>query len=154
MTKKEKLIQQAVDNGAEVIEHRFQSERIKGLYCDGTIATSDRLKTSAEQTSILAEELGHHMTAYGNILDQDDVMNRKQELRGRIWAYNRLIGLEGIVNAYKAGCRNRYEMAAYLDVTEELLIDALEYYREKYGQYARYKQYAIRLDPLMVIRWV
>ena len=154
MTKKEKLIQQAVDNGAEVIEHRFQSDRLKGLYCDGTIAISDRLKTSAEQTSILAEELGHHMTASGNIIDQSDVMNRKQELRGRIWAYNRLIGLEGIVEACKAGCRNRYEMAAYLEVTEELLIEALDYYKEKYGQYARVGQYAVRLDPLAGIRWV
>ena len=154
VTKKEELIQEAADCGAEVINHRFNSERIKGLYSDGMITISDRLKTSAQQTSILGEELGHHLTSYGNILDQNDVMNRQQERRARIWAYDRLIGLEGIVKAYKAGCRNRYEMAAYLEVTEELLIDALFYYQEKYGQFARYERYAIRFDPLAVIRWV
>lgn len=154
MTKKERLIQQAVDNGAEVIEHRFQSDRIKGLYCDGTIAISDRLKTSAEQTSILGEELGHHLTSYGNILDQSDVMSRKQELRARIWAYDNLIGLDGIVQAYKARCRNRYEMALFLDVTEELLIETLNHYREKYGQFVRYGEYTIRFEPLAVIRWM
>ena len=85
MTKKEELIQEATDCGAEVVNHRFNSERIKGLYSDGMITISDRLETSAQQNSILGEELGHHLTSYGNILDQSDVMNRKQELRaGRI----------------------------------------------------------------------
>ena len=56
--------------------------------------------TETEKTCVLAEELGHHYTATGNILDQSTVGNRKQEMRGRIVAYNKLVGLRGIVDAY------------------------------------------------------
>lgn len=151
MTRKEELRQQAVDNGAEVIDHRFRSDRIHGFYCDGTIAISDRLETSAEEAVIVAEELGHHLTAYGNILDQSDPWNRKQELHGRIWAYDRLIGLSGIIKAYQAGCKNRYEMAELLEVTEKMLEDSLDYYRQKYGICTNYNKYVIFFDPLVVI---
>ncbi len=151
MTVMEELIQQAADSGAEVIERRFKSERIKGLYCDGIIAVSDRLETSAEEVSILAEEIGHHLTASGDILDQSRAGNRKQEQRGRMWAYDRLIGLSGIVRAYRRGCRNRYEMAEELGVTEELLAEALERYRQKYGICTRYEGCVIFWEPLGVM---
>ena len=106
MNTTEELTEEAYSHGAETIDWKFTSDRIKGLYCDGVIAISDRL-TGKEQAAVLAEELGHHLTASGNILDQSVTANRKQELRGRIWAYNRLIGLTGIIRAYKMGCRNR-----------------------------------------------
>ena len=57
-------------NGIEVIHYPFETDRIKGLYCDGTIAISTDMKTDAEKACVLAEELGHHYTTYGNILDQ------------------------------------------------------------------------------------
>lgn len=63
----------------EVITYPFQSERIKGLYIDGTITLNENLSTTSEKACILAEELGHYYTASGNILDQQE--NRKQELR-------------------------------------------------------------------------
>ena len=54
MTTTELLRQQAADSGAEVIDWNFTSDRIKGLYCDGVIAVSDRLRKSAEQNAIRA----------------------------------------------------------------------------------------------------
>ena len=87
MNTTEVLTEEARSHGAETIDWRFTSDRIKGLYCDGVIAISDRLKGS-EKAAVLAEELGHHLTAAGCILDQSVTANRKQELRGRIWAYN------------------------------------------------------------------
>lgn len=146
----EEIRQEAADSGAEVIDWRF-SDRIKGLYCDGVIAINDNLQTNAEEASVLAEELGHHFTAVGDILDQSDVMNRKQELQGRAWAYNRLIGLSGIVKAYKAGCTNAYEMAELLEVTEEMLVDALAYYKSKYGLCKHLQDYVIYFEPLGVM---
>ena len=69
---------------------------LKGLYIDGNIAIQKGM-TSAESGCTLAEEIGHHETSVGNILDLSDIRNRKQELRARLWAYDRLIGLIGIV---------------------------------------------------------
>lgn len=151
MNRTEELRQQAADSGAEVIDWKFQTDRIKGLYCDGVIAVSKDIDTSAERTCVLAEELGHHLTASGDILDQKDVSNRKQELRGRIWAYNRLIGLTGIIKAYRAGCRNRYEIAQNLEVTEDMLQGAIDYYRDKYGLCVQVDNYAIYFEPLGVM---
>lgn len=37
----------------------------------------------AEKACVLAEELGHHYTAVGDIIDQSYYSNRKQELRGK-----------------------------------------------------------------------
>ena len=104
---------------------------LKGLYYNGNIAIEKNL-TSTEKTCVLAEELGHHYTSVGNILDQQDISNRKQELRARAWAFDECIGLIGIVNAYKAGCQSLYEMAEYLEVTENFLKDALEAYRRRF----------------------
>lgn len=50
-----------------------------------------------------------------------------------MWEYNHMISLTGLVAAAKAGCRNAYEVAEYLDVTEEYLMEALAAYRRKYG---------------------
>lgn len=94
------------------------------------------------------------MRSAGDILDQHDTGNRKQELRARIWAYNRLIGLTGIIRAYKAGCRNRYEMAELLDVPEDTLQDALDYYRGRYGLCTRIDNYTIYFDPIGVMEMV
>ena len=107
---------------------RASKGRIKG----NRIAIQKGL-TEAEKKCVMAEELGHYYTATGNILDQSSISNRKQELRGRIMAYDRLIGLIGIIQAYQRRCRNLSEMAEHLEVPEEFLNDALSYYRNKYG---------------------
>lgn len=131
----------------DVVSYHFASDRIKGLYCNNTIAVSDQISTSAERTCILAEELGHHYTTTGDIIDQTSIANIKQERTARIWAYDRMIGLAGIVKVYHAHCQNSCEMAELLGVTEEFLADALEVYRQKYGVYTRYNHYIIYFEP-------
>lgn len=119
---------------------------LKGLYFDGNIAIEETLLNS-EKNCILAEELGHYYTTSGNILDLSNTSNRKQELRARAWAYDRLVGLSGIISCFEAGCRNLYEMAEYLEVTEAFLKEAIDRYRHKYGVYVSIKNYVIYFVP-------
>ena len=98
--------------------------RIKG----NRIAIKKDLPTQTEKACVLAEELGHFYTSTGNILDMSNTSNRKQELRARLWAYNKQIGLRGLIDCYKANCKSIHEMAEYLDVTEEFLLEAIECY--------------------------
>ena len=100
---------------------------------------------------MLAEELGHHYTTVGNILDQSDPGAMKQERKARLWAYNKLIGLSGIIQGYKAHCRNRYDLAKYLDVTEEFLDEALACYRNKYGTSVELDGYLIVFEPSLAV---
>lgn len=104
-----------------------------------------------QKACVLAEELGHYHTTVGNILDQTDVSNRKQERTARLWAYNKQIGLSGLVHCFEARCQNIHEMADHLGVTEAFLQDALECYRQKYGICTSYQQYTIYFEPKLAI---
>ena len=123
---------------------------LKGFYVNGNIAI-ERDMTSTEKACVLAEELGHHYTTVGNILDQSNAENRKQERRARLWAYQKAFDLIDLVSAYKHGCRNRYEIAEYLEVTESFLQEALDTYKEKYGVYTKVDRYVVYFEPLGIL---
>lgn len=146
----EKLQDEACEDGIDVIDYAFQSDRIKGLYCDGTVAIRKDMNTT-QKACALAEELGHHHTSVGNIIDMNSVQNRKQERQARLHGYNRLVGLIGLVQAYEAGCTNRYETAEYLEVTEEFLEECIQCYRDKYGEYKIVDNYTIYFIPHLAV---
>lgn len=126
----EKLEDEATEMGLTVKEKPLLSSdgRIKGK----RIAISNRLNTTIEKACVLAEELGHYHTTVGNILT-DSHGNRKQEYQARLWAYEKLIGLERLVDACLAGCETPHETAEFLDVTVEFLEEAINAYRSKNG---------------------
>lgn len=123
---------------------------LKGFYYNGNIAIEKNM-SHKEKACVLAEELGHHYTTYGNILDQSDPRNRKQELLARTWAYDRQIGLIGLISAYEHGCQNRFEIAEYLDVTEEFLEDAIKRYQDKYGVFTIVDNYIVYFVPHLAV---
>ena len=146
MNKLEELEDVAYQDGVDVLNYRFESNNIKGLYCDGVVAIREDM-TIPEKTCALAEELGHHETSVGNILDMTSAANRKQERQARFWAYNKQIGLIGLVRAFEHGCQNRFEIAEYLEVTEEFLEECIECYRNKYGICKRLDNYVVYFIP-------
>lgn len=123
MTKYEKLLSE-YDGALDISEHEMKSS---GLYADGCIWINKNLK-ECEKVCILAEEIGHYHTSTGDILDQNDIQNVKQELRARKWAYNKLVPQDEIFRAIKNGCTEPWDIAEYLDVDEKTLREALEYY--------------------------
>ena len=151
MTTYERLASSPDAEGVTIYDRKFRSPRIKGLYCDGNIAVSDSLNTDAEKACVLSEELGHYHTTVGDIIDQSSAANRKQELRARLWSYNKLIGLHGIISGFEHHCRTIYEMAEYLGVTEEFFLEALYCYRNKYGLFTRCDNYLIYFEPSLKV---
>ena len=149
MNSYEILLSEASENGLIVKEKplKYNNGRIKG----SRVAIRQDLSTSVEKACVPAEELGHHYTTYGNILDQSNISNRKQELRARAWAYNKQIGLLGLIRAYEHGCRNRFEIAEFLEVTEEVLEECLTFYRNKYGTFQNVDNYVLYFIPNLVI---
>lgn len=130
---------------------RAYDGRIKG----NRVAIRKDITTSSEKACVLAEELGHYHTTSGDILTQETWLDQKQEQNARFWAYNKLIGLTGIIRAYLAGCQSRYDVADYLGVTESFLKEALDTYREKYGIYKVVDNYVIYFEPsLAVLEWI
>ncbi len=149
MNKFEQLEQEAIFEHVKIHSFYLGDSTLKGLYIDGNVAINSSVNIPAEKACVLAEELGHHYTTSGNILDMDNVQNRKQEQHARMWAYNRMIGLAGIVSAYKAGCKNAFEIAEHLEVSEAFLMDTLEAYKTKYGICTRLDNYVIYFEPCL-----
>ena len=151
MNKLELLEQEAYNDKVKVHNFYLGEENLKGLYIDGNVAINTSVSNSVERACILAEELGHHYTSSGDILDLTDTQNRKQERHARIWAYNKQIGLKGLITAYEHGCRNRHEIAEYLEVTESFLEEAINCYHEKYGVFTQIDNYVIYFEPLGIL---
>ena len=148
----EELLDEAVDNNVLVKEVALKSKS-DGLYKDSKIAINkSTLSNVAQKACVLAEELGHHYKTYGNIIDLNNIDNLKQENKARNYAYDKLVGLSGLVKAYLKGCRNLSEIAEYLNVTESFLRDAIKYYSNKYGDKPiSYENYKIVFVPTLII---
>ena len=71
----------------------------------------------------------------------------KQELKARAWAYERLVGIHDLINAHKAGVKGKYELADFLEITEWFLLEAIEYYKSKYGTCYKIDNYLIYFSP-------
>lgn len=147
--KYEALLDEANNNGLIVKEKPLHSSngRIKG----DRIAIRKDIETSIEKACVLAEELGHYHTTVGNIIDMSDSQNRKQERQARLWGYNKLIGLTGIIQAFRAGCHSRHETAEYLGVTEEFLQECIDCYTEKYGEFVKVNNYTVFFIPNLAV---
>lgn len=142
------LLNEANAEGISIKERPFKTYdgRLKGkdIYLRKDMNTT-------EKSCVLAEELGHYYTTVGNILDMNVSENRKQERQARLWGYNRVIGLFGLIRAYEHGCKDKYEIAEYLDVTEEYLENCINCYQDKYGEYKTVDNYTIYFIPNLMI---
>ena len=140
MTYEELLIES--DNLGLIVKEKpleYHDGRIKG----NRVAIRSTIPTNTQKACVLAEEIAHHITSTGDILDMSNISNRKQEYKARIWSYNKLIDLQGFINAFEHHCTNLYETATFLGVTEQFLVDTINAYMHKYGCYIRYKNYVI-----------
>ena len=86
-----------------------------------------------EKKCILAEELGHYYTSVGDILDQTKENNRKQEHIARRAGVKILLNPAMLVDACINGCNNLNEVAEFLNITEEFLIEGLNVFKAMYG---------------------
>lgn len=145
----DELLIEADDSGMIVKEAplRLADGRCKGK----RIAIREDIPTLTKKAGILAEETGHYHTTVGDILDQIDTTSRKQERKARLWAYNKQIGLSGIIQGYRQHCQNRHELAECLGVTEEFLQQAIDCYKEKYGCHVELDGYYITFDPVLAV---
>ncbi|ASS69220.2 ImmA/IrrE family metallo-endopeptidase [Paenibacillus sp. RUD330] len=147
------LLAESQAENVQVVEYPFKTIRLKGLYCDGVITINQAAKlNTVEKTCVIAEELGHHHTTQGVILDQSKILHRQKERLARQWAYERLVPLERFVDVFHARIKEKHEVAEFLGVTEAFLLDLIARYKEIYGQFAFINnRYIVSFEPLSVI---
>lgn len=123
-----------------------------GIYNDGVILI-DKNNSSEKKLEILAEELAHHEITHGNIINQKDIQNKKYELKARRLAYEKLISLKDLIDAYLQGINNLYELANFFEVTEQFILETLEHYKQKHGYSVCCDGYIIQFEPLRVFEY-
>ncbi len=123
---------------------------LKGLYYDGNIIIDKSVLTTTETRCIIAEELGHHHTSFGDILDYK--RNEKQEAKARDWAIDNLVSLNDFIRVFEAGCQNLYEAAQELEITESFLSDSIAYYNRKYEHFAEVDGYLVYFNPIAILK--
>ncbi|KDE96612.1 ImmA/IrrE family metallo-endopeptidase [Staphylococcus capitis] len=122
-----------------------------GFYKDGIILI-DKDLSETRKAEVLFEELAHHKLTYGNILDQSKWINRKFESYARRHGYEAALPLRIIVESHHYGVNNLYELAQYVQLSEEYVLEILAYYKQKHGIGTHYGDYSITFEPLRVYK--
>lgn len=146
MTKYEKLLIEAENLGLKIREVDFCTDEECGYYHNNKILINSRL-TDKQKYGVLAEELGHHYTTYGDISDQSKIENKKQELIARRYGYKYLIEPNDIIEAVRDGSNTVYEIAEYLGITVKVLDEIIKDYKKQYGIGVPVGNYYLQLEP-------
>lgn len=85
---------------------------------------------SREEKEILAEELGHYYCNALYDINSDEETIRKKEYRARKWAFTTLAPASSLLKLEEEGCQYSYQVAEALDVSEELVNTAYNYYKK------------------------
>lgn len=152
MSNYENLISLAHSKGINIIESDLGIDKPFGK-CIGNLIIINNRVNECEKLCVLYEELGHFNLTVGDITDQSDLNNRKQESIARRWSYEKLISPEDIINAIISGIDNIYDLAEILNVTEDFLIQSIEHYKKKYGIYYVGKTHLLTFEPLNIINY-
>lgn len=138
MNKFEELLSQIYKEIPVIETNLIEETGLEAAYEDDYIYLDKHLP-SIKKYVHLSEEYSHHKTSVGNILDYNDPGSRKQELVARRHSVERILSLDKFIECYEQGYTSIFECAEYLDVTEEVIYEALLHYHKKYGLYFFYK---------------
>lgn len=122
-----------------------------GVYIDNMILI-DQHRSQHEKHCILAEEIGHYETTYGDITDTSSLPNWKLELIARRWGYEKIVSLDKLIDCFESNYLSIEEVCSHLEVTEEYLLESIRHYHARYGVSIHYNGYEIFFDPLSVVR--
>lgn len=150
MSNYENLVSIAHSHGIKIIESDLGIDKPFGK-CIGNLIIINNRVNEYERFCVLAEELGHFNLTVGNITDQNNFNNRKQESIARRWSYEKLISPEDIITAILSGVDNIYDLAEKLNLTQDFVVQSIEYYKSKYGIYYVGQTHLLRFEPLNVI---
>lgn len=123
----------------------------EGFYDNGVILIDKNLPET-RKAEVLYEELAHHKLTYGNILDQSKWINRKFENYAKRHGYEAALPLRIIIEAHHYGVSNLYELAQYVQLSEEHVLEILEHYKQKHGIGTHHGDYSITFEPLRVYK--
>ena len=122
---------------------------LSGLTLDHYIFINSN-HSKPKQLETLAVEIAHTQITYGDIRNQNNLLNRKYELKARRLSYEILMPLSEIIEAYKQGVQSMYELADFFEVSEDFVQQCIRHYKCKYGLNIKHNGFVIKFEPLQV----
>lgn len=105
----------------------------------------ERNQPEADKEVILREEFMHFLTSVGVIVNQKQLDHRKQELLARRLSYKAAISMDDLIKCYKLNLQTNYEIASELELPEDFVKNAIEYFKTQIADGDTYKGYRIHL---------
>ena len=110
------------------MENKAIIERIDKEYYIGL--NYSKIESVTEEKELLAEELGHYYCNAFYNSNSDFSTISKKEYRANKWKCTVLVSVNDFIDAFKKGLKNVYEIAEYLNLSEDTVIFAYNYYKE------------------------
>lgn len=109
--------------------------------CDGDVIhiNINLNNTNAKKLVVLSEEITHNEFGVGDITKQKTISDKKQEAFARKMGCLRIVVLDELVECYKKGILEVWEIAEELEVTDQCILDAMEYIKQTKGLHFFYK---------------
>lgn len=108
--------------------------RLSGLCVGNEIYINNNLnQTIAEKYVTVSEEIAHYEYGVGNIIRQETITDRQQELQARKIGCFRIVTIDNLILCYEKGIQTPWDIADELEVTTSCVIDAFEYIRMTKG---------------------
>lgn len=105
----------------------------------------ERDQPEIDKQVILTEEFMHMLTSNGVILNQSQKKNRRQELTARRLTYKAAISVDDLIRCYKLGLQMPYEVSDELDLPEDFVKNAIEYFKTQLQNGGKYNGYTIKI---------
>lgn len=149
----EQLEEIAYTNNLTITDNFLFNSELKGLIIENNIFLSKDLENDVEKKCILAEELAHKKFNSGNITDLRSIRNRREERKARRYSNQLLIQFDQLVRAiiHFKNDATFYNVAGYLEVTEEFLKETIITYSKIYGPFKEFGEYLITFSPFRVV---
>lgn len=126
-----------------VLEMDLSEHEDKAFYYRNAIFI-DRSLTTEKKREHLYEEYAHYLYTVGDISNQDNPDNRKQENLARNRAMIMSISLEDIIASYNQGLREYWEVADYLGFSVRYVYKSVQEIKKAYGLTIDYKDYILK----------
>lgn len=148
----EQWLQKADDIGLSVAENVPFESQAKGLICRDCIGLNQNIETTAEKACVLAEEVIHSQINVGNIRNQKLSKNAWQEHKARRILHRNMADIQTIAYLLKNGYKDLSEIADKLEITEELLSEAINGYKEEYGVFIQLEDDLLFFEPTLYLK--
>ena len=103
-----------------------------------------------KNVGVLAEEIGHYLTSWGDISDYSKINNMRQEVRARRKGAELVLPFDRIIEAYRHSMQTEHDICLYLEITPDVLRWIIADYKTRHGTYVDYNGYRITFEPLTV----